>query len=116
MRRASVGRKRGALHREKFSADSPAAIERAVEVLGDQIDTIAGAALLEAGEPIDVTLAIGTNRIDHGLGRPVRFVFAIPATGNPMPGFDPAQESNPHPSRQVWLDSTVAGDYRLILL
>lgn len=58
---------------------------------------------------VDVSLVVGTNRIEHGLMRTPVAVSVMPFTASAAFAwsFDPAQSGNPHPERVA--DVVVAG-------
>lgn len=92
----------GALHTQ----GKPEAVERAVDELARAVERAAGSPLAQAGVPVDVDLVVGTNRVAHGLGRRVQFVFVVPKYADAAFAwaFDPDQPDNPTPERQVQID------------
>lgn len=83
-------------------AKASAEINTAIAEVADAVNAIA-----DAGSPfVDADLVTGTNRISHGLGRPVLGIVVVARDPDPSfaVGFDPAQMSNPIPERQVFLE------------
>jgi hypothetical protein len=91
-------------------------VNRAIDDVVEVANRATDGSLAGAAAPFDVDLAVGTNKISHGLGRPVIGFLWIPRTaGAAAPGFDPNQPGNATPDRQVWITASGAGRYRLIL-
>lgn len=79
--------------------------ERALADLADAVNQLGGGTNYVA----DIDLALGTNTIEHGLGREPAMVQVAPTTAdvNFGWGWDPVQAGNPRPKMLIHI--TVAG-------
>jgi hypothetical protein len=82
------------------TGDTPT--NRALEAMAEQIR------VLEARTPIRVTrlvdLAVGINKINHGLGRPVVGVSITPTEASAGFAWCLITAGNTQPERQVWIE------------
>lgn len=81
----------------------PERVSRAIAALGTSVERLAGE--LETVY-VEATLATGTNRIDHALGRRPVAVLIVPKTPSAAfaAGFDWTQPLNPTPNRTAWIE------------
>lgn len=78
------------------------AVDRAIDELAEAINRV-----VDPGQGfVEVDLIVGTNRINHGLGRIPLGVDVVPkdAASAFAWGYDWTQPDNPVPDRQIWLD------------
>ena len=96
---------------EKGSEEFDTRTERAIEDLATAVNTLGEVSYFED----DVTLVIGTNTINHGLGREPTFVWVMPKTQSAAfaVGWDPAQPSNPKPTLLTQITSATAATVRI---
>jgi hypothetical protein len=78
-------------------------VDRAIDDLSQAIGRLG-----EGESFTDVDLVVGTNRLNHGLGRRPVALEVMPAAANASFawGYDPEQADNPHPDRQAWITVT----------
>ena len=96
---------------EKGSEEFDTRTERAIEDLATAVNALGEVSYYED----DVTLAIGTNTINHGLNRTPTFVWVAPnvAAAAFAWGWDPAQPGNPKPTLLVQVTSATAATVRI---
>lgn len=80
-------------------------VSRALQVIGDQVATVVTAPQMTVRV---VDLAIGRNRIPHGLGRPPLAVAITPAIVNAAWAWAWNKADNTAPHLEVWIETVGA--------